>query len=708
MVAVKEKKFGKAIILTKILDDDSLLVVDSTTTIRYLNKETLEVIKGFKANINHLRYKNSVVAFSSDGNFFASLTYDCRESRLYDANTKKTITSMDRHHGEVSCVGIDTNNKYMFSCGDDGKTFATDIKSGKLAFTMPVHVDTVNDIDFSANGNWAATASYDKKISLFNLAMMTPKHKLKAHAAPVMKIKFFDKNKIFSIDKNNTGIIWNIYSGKIIARLQGIHDDVTQIQIGYGDKFLFLGTSLGYILVYELKNYTQLSKKYIKLNSSITSLEFDEKNRQLIVATDDGDLLFYNIFEGEKKLKTLLQNKEYDSLQRYVDDNPFLAYTEMYDLISNIWDKTLQKAKFYLQNGDKKTAIALFKHFKNIPSKNKIMQNVLKEYQEYDKFVQLAKEGKIVLAYGLAKKHPMYKDSKVYKTMEAQWKKAFALAQKYSLDPKGMEKAREILAPYRGISDKTKLMQELFTQGEVYKRFRVAIGQKDFKIAFELVRLNPYLKEFPEYQVLMNYGDTLYIKSQNFVKEGDTHSAIKLLRVLVDFADFEEEAKELMLEIEIKQKFFRAIKEEDIVQAYNYLASSEDLQSTEEGKMLQQEWNKDLSTAESYAVDGDTKGVEKSLEKYMTISSKYMSIGTVFGWCYMVQLEQAIKDRQSKSKIENGIKNYILNFGLQDQILSLYEIFIETYGDSKLNLELLTKGSLNMWRPSMIVDSILD
>jgi hypothetical protein len=708
MEVIKSKNFKKPIVLTKILDNGSLLIVDSKTTIRYLNLENLELINGFKANINHIRYKNSVVAFTSDGDTFASLSSSCNESRLYSAKTKKLITKIDRHHGEASCVGIDTVNKYMFSCGDDGKTFAIDIKDGKLAFTLPVHVDTVNDIAFSSNGNWVATASYDRKISIFHLAMMTPKHKLKSHSAPVMKLVFIGQNKLFSVDKDNKAIIWNIYTGKVIKRLEGLHDDVTQVITAEDDKLLFLGTTLGYILVYDLKDYEQLSRKYIKVSSAITSLEFDKESKHLILSCENGDVLFYNIYEGESQIKALLQVRKYDAIQSQIDINPLLKYTKIYDLVSNLWENTLKKAKQALQKGDKKTAIALFSNFKNIPSKNRIMQHVIGEYREYDKFANAAKQGKYTVAYSLVIAHPIFKDTPIYKSLEARWHKTFALAQKHSLDPKGTEKAREILAPYRGISEKTKLIQELFSQGEVYKRFKIAIGQKDFKMTFELIKLHPFLKEFPEYISIMNYADSLYIKSQELVQKGDTNSAIKFLRVLVDFPDFQKEVKELMVDIESKQKFFKAIKDKDMILAYNMLDMSDDLQNTDDGKKLQQKWNRDLSKANSFANDGDSGGVEKALQDYMLISSKYMAIGTVFGWCYMVQLEIAINNNQNQIVIENGIKNYILNFGLQDQILSLFEIFISKYPSSKLNLDFQTKGSLEMWRPKMIVKSILE
>jgi len=618
------------------------------------------------------------------------------------------VTAIDRHQGEASCVGIDPLGRYMISCGDDGKSFAIDTKSGKLVFTLPIHVDTVNDVAFSANGNWVATASYDRKISLFNLVTMSPKDKLKSHAAPVMKLRFLTHNRLFSVDKNSTAIIWNIYSSKVVARLQGIHDDVTHVTTSADDKFMFLGTALGYVLVYDLDTYEILSAKYIKIVSPITALEFDKENNHLIIGTEDGFLMYYDIYEGHDSLKELLKNKKFEEIQKAADVNPILAYTKIYDLVSNLWENTLSKAKIALENGDKRKAILLFEHFKNIPSKNRIMQKVIKDYADFDKFVTYAKQGKLPLAYGLANQHPLYKESKVYKSLELRWQKAFAAAQKHALVPKGADKAKEILSPYRGMSEKTKLIQELLTKGEVYKRFRVSIGQKDFKICFELIKQHKFLKEFPEYGVIMNYADTLYIKSQELLANGDTNSAIKMLRVLSEFDDFREEVRDLMLEIDLKQKFFKAIKDKDITGAYNMMAQSEELQETEEGQNLQLEWNEALMSANEFAVIGDAQGLERSLSKYMKMSSKTMAIATIFGWCYMVQLEDSMSGKVSQHDIETGVKNYMLNFGLQDQIENFSVHFHKRYKDSKLNLELLTQGSLSMWRPSMIVKSILD
>ncbi len=708
MEIVKSKSFKKAIIVLKILDDKRLLVVDKETTVRMINKDTFELSEGFKAKILHKYYKTNVVAFSNDGQYFASLTSDAKESRLFSAKTKKLISKVDRHHGEASCVGIDPLDRYMFSCGDDGKTFAIDIKSGKLVFTLPSHVDTINDVAFTKNGNWVAICSYDRKITLFSLVTMTSKPKLKAHAAPIMKVKFISKNRLISFDKNSSVIIWNIYSGKIIERLQGVHDTVVQMTTSKDDKFLFLGTALGYIIVYDLDSYELLAPRYIKITSPITALEFDEEHNHLMIATEDGFIMYYNIYEGEDVLRDLLKVKEFDSLQKEVEKNPILKYTNIYDLMSNFWEKTLAKAKIALQNGDKAKALLLFKSFEKIPSKNSIIQKTIMDYGEYEKFATFAKSGKFNLAYGLANTFPVYKESKLYKALEDRWKKVLVQAQKYILNPREAAKAQEILKPYRGISQKTRLIQELLTKSEVYKRFRDALGQKDFTICSELIKQHKFLKELPEYEILNRYADNLYFKSQQLMHSGDDFTAIKMLRQLSAFEEFKEDVIDLLKTIEIKQKFLQSVEDENYEYAYDIMAKYEDFLELPEGKKLQEKWYKDQMLANAFAANGDARGVEKTLKEYLHISSKSVAVATIFAWCYMVQLEDKARSGASQKDIEQGIKNYMLNFGLQEQIENFYTLFKAKYPDSKLTLEHLTQGSMSMWRPAMITTSILE
>jgi len=708
MNSIMQKNFTKAIIYTKFLDDASLLVVDKNTSVRFINIKDMSISSGFKANITHERYSSNKVYFSSDAKYFISCSADNKEAKFYNTETKKIIAKIDRHKGEVSCVGIDPNNRYIFTGGDDGRTFGVDIKSGKLAFALPNHIDTINDIAFSANAQWVATASFDKKISLFNLAMMTPKFRLKAHSAPVMKLEFLSKLRLISIDKKNSAIIWNIHTGKVITRLNGIHDDITQITQSHDNEFLFLGTKLGYILVYELKSYKLITARYIKLKTSITSLSFYEKEQYLIIGTDNGDLLVYNIFEGEEYLSSLLKDKKYNQMQEYVEVNPLLVYTKPYLMVDILWKKTIDRAKELLGNSEKEKALAIFKNFKNIPIKNQLIQKLMKEYLLFDKFVLLVKQNKLALAYGLANQYPEYKDSKLYKSLEIKWKKLFALAQKYLLEPNSADMARDILSIYRGVPAKTKLVNDLFSNILIYKRFRDFIVNKNFKMSFKLIEKNQFLLETNEYISIMDYADQLYLKSNELIGDGDTHSAIKLLKILEDFSDYKEEADELILDIENRENFFNAVDSKNMADAYNILSVSECLQTTEDGLRLNKLWEDDVDLANSYAAKGNIVGVSKSLYKYKKITSKNMFIASIFSWSYISQLESAIKQKKGKLIIEKGIKNYLFYFGEQEQIINIFDLFKKYYPETKLDFEYQKKGSLSMWRPAMIVKSILD
>jgi WD40 repeat protein len=707
MKEIKKLNFKRPVVMLKILDNSTLVVVDNQTTVRFLNRDTLKVTGGFKAGMIHERFKQNVVTFSSDGTKFASLSSDCREARLFNTQTKKAIAKMTRHQGEVACVEIDSKDRYMFTGGEDGKTFVVDLKTGKLAFTLPHHADTINEIAFSPNGNWCVTVSYDRKVGVFNIATMTPKHKLKLHAAPVMKAKFIDASRFISIDKNSTAIVWNTYSGEAISRLQGIHDDVREMLITKDGLFLFLGTQLGHVLVYELENYTLLARSYIKLSTPISSLEFDSISNFLIVGSEDGNIIFYDIYEGRKHLKILLKQTRYDKAYKETENNPLLVYTKEFKFIYNMWEKTYEKAKYFLQRGERKKAISLFENFKNIPSKKTLINRLLQEYKDFDKFIELVKGGKFALAYSMARITPIYQESSIFKSLEKQWQKTFIQAQKMVMQPSGLERAKDILVPYRGIPEKTNHIQELLKEGKVYVTFKKVISEKNFRMAFKLIDQFEFLKEFPEYTAMISYADKLYIYAQKYILDDNTAAALKTLKMLSEFNDFEKEANQLRDDIENRLKFERAMRADDILLAYSLLDNSDDLQETEDGKKLQKAWNDDLEKANSYAASGDIDSIEEVLKPYMQIKTKYMAIGSVVAWCYVTQLEKAVKEKTDLTIIEDGIKKYILTFGLRDEIESFYHICQKFYEELEIDLEMLPKGSLKQWRPSMIEKSIL-
>ena len=702
------KNYHEPIIFIKKMEDGRLIITDSKSTIRVLDLDTLVTVDGFKAKIEHQRYKNRVIDFSTDGKYFGTITADEKETRLYSIVTKKAIAKVSRHQGDVSCVGIDPRNRYLFSCGDDGKTFVIDILNAKLAFTLPPHPDTINDVAFNKSGQWVATCSYDRKINVYNLDIMQIKDKLVGHSKPVMKVCFISKNRLLSIDKMGSVIVWNLYDSSIITRLGGVHDDVTSIVADDTGRYVFMGTKLGYVIVFDVEKYEMISRDYLKVDSTITSMYFDNDGDFLYLGTDKGDIRKYYIYDGIDIIKLLIQKKDFGDIEKHINSNPLLRNTEIYDILETIWERTFKKAQRLLEVGKKDEASKILETYRVIPSKNTMINKLFQDYQDFQKFYKLAKDGKLALAYSLANQFPVYKESNLYKKLEEQWREKFKKAQKLAMDPRTLDQAKEILKLYRGISEKAKDIQEMFVKSDVYNRFKVALGAKDFAQVYAFLDKYPFLKQFPEYQIMMNYAESLYKKALENIEQNDLNMALKYLRMLSEFREYEEDVKNLIDDIETRYKFFAALKDEDLSKAYLYLSQNEELLSTPEGKKLEKEWNDSLAEANKAAAKGNIYEVKEALGKFMDVPSKYQAIASIFSYTYMSQLEQAIRDKLDQQTIEKGIKNYISYFGLNDQIENFYKIFKKHYKNSKLNIELLHEGSMVSWRPSMVVDDILE
>jgi WD40 repeat protein len=707
MKAIKTKKFSEPIISYEKVKNSSILIVDKSTSVRYLDQQTLETLSGFKAKIEHDWYKNKVVEFSKNGAFFGVITQDVRESRLYDARTKKLCLKNERHHGEVTCVAIDPQGNYFFSGGEDGRTFVSDTKNFRLIFTLPHHADTINDISFSEKSHLVATASFDKRVQIFNYGTMAPVANLKAHSAAVMKVEFLSATMLCSVDKKASVIIWNLSTKKVHRRLKGIHDDV--VQISSNDKFLFLGTALGFVIVYDLKSFEQVSRKFINMKSRITVLEYDEEQELLVVASEDGELSYYDIYKGIDKFKKYIQNAQYDKAYSLIKDNSLLEFTDSYNKVQTIWDEKYNKAISLLQYSKKEEALKVFGSFFEILHKKTKIKKLFSEFEDFDKFLLLVKGSNLGLAYSLANQHPIYKESEVYKALEQKWRKLFAKAQYMLLtDLRGKEKIKEILSPYRGVSDKTKHIQEMIVKSDVQARFKDSVLKKDFKMAFALVNVNPFLKEFPDYFSIITFADNLYIKANELIKTQDIHKALKVLKVLIDFPDFKDEARSMIDDIELRDRFFHAIEMSNFIDIYKILDNSMVLQNTQEGKKYDSLWEDDFNLAKVYAINADINGIDGLIKKYKDIPSKHMSIVSIYSLAYLTQIEKAIKTNKEKTIVEKAFKRYILNFGTDDHIISIYEDFTDKYKMAKLDLDTLKKGSKKQWRISMRMLDILE
>ncbi|MCK9372884.1 MAG: hypothetical protein M0P91_06775 [Sulfuricurvum sp.] len=693
------------ILQLKTLSDGNLAIIDAQTSVRIVSVESYRVIDGFKSNVNHERYTGSEVDISLCGHFSISTVPGKNKAALFSVPKRELICKLGRHSGDIESVAIDPNSRYGITCGQDGKVVAWVLKTARLAFSLPSHADFVTTVAFNDSGHWVATGSFDRTINLLNIATMKNPKKLRGHNSVVVKIVFLPDVRLLSAEKEGGLILWDIRSGNIVKRLSKMNDEITAMCTTDDKRFLFVGTQLGYVGLYNLETMELVRANYLKEGEGISSLAFIGNGYRIAVGTIEGNVRFYSLYGDEQKYMELLHKRRYREFYTALEENPFLLYSRPYAVIELIWEDTLAKAKHYLEKGESEKAKSLFLPFEGIPKKKSLIKHILHEYEKYAQFQAYTQEGRFALAYSMAKQYPIFQETEPYRKMEMHWKKLFTKAQELILGSNGEEQARKVLSPYRGISEKTVLIQQLFADKRIYEYFKRVIVSRDFVKFFDLIRIHPFLKEFAEYTTVLEYADKLYIKAQKAYQNGEFSVALKGCEVLIHFPDYHHEAHEMMETIKAKHLFFDAITAKNMVNAFAYLDTYPLLYETAEAQLLERQWNETVDKAQRYAARGMVEDVRKTFKGFQSISAKFTAMASVYAQCYQVQLENKLRADSPQSILERGIGQYVRFFGIDEGITLVFNFFKNKY-ESELELEGLEEGDLNNWSPSMIVKEI--
>ena len=705
MDALKLVNIKSSVIRLRALESGQLAVVDENTAMRVIDTKHYRVLDGFKTNVIHTNILERQAAISADGFYCISIVPGSDKAAVFDVTNKKLLYRVGHHKGEIESVGIDPHGRYCVTGGQDGRVFVWVLQTGLLVITMPHHTDFVTSIAFSQNGQWIATGSYDRAINVMNLSTMKQYVKLSGHSSVIVSMLFISGLRLLSAERDGGLVIWDLVHGKIFKRLPKLGDEITSMCLSSDKQFAFVATRLGYVALYDLRNFELIRQRYLKIQETITSIAFIDKEFSLAIGTKEGNIHFYSLFGNESEYQELIKNQNYRSFYTKVDDNPILIYSKVYGEAEALWKRYIQTAKRLLEQGEKVKAKELLQPFVGIPSKTSFIQQLLRDYEQYALFLTYTEQKKYALAYSFVKQYPSFKDSEVYRKMESSWKKHFLKAQEIIVSQDGEELARKLLAPFRGITEKVPLIQAMFNERRIYEYFKKVIASRNFVKFNELTKMHLFLKEFIEYDEVMHYIDKLYIKTHNEFKSGDYINAKKGCEVLVLFPEYIQEARDIVEAIKIKNLFDEALFADNFISAFSYLSAYPLLYDLPEAKKLEAQWNKTVDQAQRLVIKADPIELRTIFVNYLSINAKFAAIGSVFAQCYALQLEQKFGQHAPINELENGIRNYIAMFGLDDTIIDFYNVFKGHY-ETKTDLKMLKQGSLENWTPAMIISDI--
>ncbi len=705
MEVLKLVNIKTSVLRLKALNNGQLAVVDENTAMRVIDTKYFRILDGFKSSVVHTDLLERQAAVSADGLYCISIVPGSDKAAVFDVSNKKLLYRVGHHKGEIESVGIDPNGRYCVTGGQDGKVFVWALQTGLLVFAMPHHADFVTSIAFSPNGQWIATGSYDRAINVMNPSTMKQHVKLLGHSSVIVSMLFLSGLRLLSAERDGGLVIWDLHHGKIYKRLPKLGDEIISMCLSLDKRFAFVATRLGYVALYDLHSFELIRQRYVKIQETITSIAFIDEKFSLAIGTKEGNIHFYSLFGNEIEYRELLKTQNYRAFYKMIEDNPILIYSNVYKEAELLWARYLQTARGHLEQGDKLKAKELLEPFVGIASKTSFIQQLLRDYEHYSLFLTYAQEKRYALAYSLANQYPAFKDSDPYRKMEASWKKHFLKAQEIIMTQNGEESARQILAPFRGITQKAPLIQGMLNDRRIYEYFKKVIASRNFVKFIELTKMYLFLKEFAEYDEVILYIDQLYVKTYKEFKSGDYVNAKKGCEILVLFPNYAQEAREMAEVIKIKNLFYEALSTDNFISAFSYLSAYPLLYELPQAQRLEAQWNKTVDQALRQVVKGDPLELRTVFTNYLSINAKFSAIGSVFSQCYALQLERKIVEHSPSTELENGLRNYIFMFGIDEKIVDLFDLFKGHYA-TKTDLKMLKQGSLDSWTPAMIVSDI--
>jgi WD40 repeat protein len=700
--------FENPIKFVKNVGNNLLLVSDLKNNFKLIDTaNSFEVKQSIKIpNIPDAELHNNKIDVSYGAEYLGVEDSANKVVKVFDLQKKKGKFNIDWHKGRVETVAFDFQNKLLATGGQDGKSFIWSLDTGRMVNALPHHSDFVTAISFTKNGTRIATGSYDKKIIISNLySMKKPIVLAGSHTNCIKFIYFISNGRLVSFDKDGVIVVWDYVTGRVIKTLKKTAAEPVAITFIFNFNFMLVGCKDDNIYLYDMEEYKLLQHDYLRIEEGIAEFAYIFDQGIFAIGTLRGAVILYNMKNDESSLEASIVNRNYEEAYKLVRENPILKYSDLYDRLEVVWEKTSQKASALLDKGLTDKAKMLFKPFMKVPGKNTYIRNILDDYVEFKRFKTLVENKKYQLAYSMVLSHETYKDSEIYQSMERDWKERVEKAKTILLKdiPNSEDLIQKLFADFRGISSKTLLIRSILTDKSALSMFNRKFRERSFDDCFRLSEKYAFIKDLNDYSRLLQYEDVLYNKMNMSLNKSEYKKTVEFARQLLGFPNYKSEASHIIKNIETTIAFRDHYTSKRYNEMLKLIAQHPFLETLDEYEEFNKDWYQSMLLAHTHASKGNIKGILQALSEYIDIEERLDAIGHVLSAGYVQQLNFiAKKESKNPFVVLDSINEYIKIFGMTDDLVG-YLDYIEskhelTFMDNELDMtEESKQPSFNRW-----------
>lgn len=219
---------------------------------------------------------------------------------VWEWQSESYILKQQGHLDSLNSLVYSADGQRVITTADDGKIKVWDTASGFCIVTFTEHTAAVTDCRFSKKGNVLYTSSLDGSIRAWDLIRY---RNFRTFTAP-SRLGFTS----LAVDPSGEVVcagsqdsfdihIWSVQTGQLLDRLAGHEGPVMSLSFAADGSNLVSGSWDRTVRVWSIFGRSQTSEP-LQLQTDVLSVDFRPDGKQIAASTLDGNLSFWNVFDA--------------------------------------------------------------------------------------------------------------------------------------------------------------------------------------------------------------------------------------------------------------------------------------------------------------------------------------------------------------------------------------------------------------------------
>ncbi|BCR98861.1 snoRNA-binding rRNA-processing protein PWP2 [Aspergillus luchuensis] len=237
------------------------------------------------------------VTINKSGEWLAFGSSQHGQLLVWEWQSESYILKQQGHLDSMNALAYSPDGQRIVTAADDGKIKVWDVKSGFCLVTFTEHTSGVTACEFSKKGNVLFTASLDGSVRAWDLIRY---RNFRTFTAP-SRLSFSS----LAVDPSGEVVcagspdsfdihIWSVQTGQLLDQLAGHEGPIVTMAFAADGSHLVTGSWDRTVRVWSIFGRTQTSEP-LQLQADVLSVAFRPDGKQVAASTLDGQLSFWSV-----------------------------------------------------------------------------------------------------------------------------------------------------------------------------------------------------------------------------------------------------------------------------------------------------------------------------------------------------------------------------------------------------------------------------